>query len=306
MAATYDGFADTAAQRRWSPHTRSQIASISKQFTATVALMLVARGVITLDVAVAEVVPDCPSHWKAATIRQLMTHTSGMSHWCDLPGFRPAEPLDPPQRLQQLLAAPLTHPPGQTWLYSSPGYILLAAALESAAHTPYSQLVSDHILFPLGLTETTIGCPPTDDVARGYRRGRLVPAWPLDTMPGTGDIYCSASDLVRFVTALHEGALLSGQVQPLLHRLAVRQPVPNAVASVEHRRTHITTTHYCAGHFHGAVNGRLAYLHPGDNPGYQSLATWLPDANTVIVALSNDEDDNIDKAVRELACRAVC
>lgn len=301
VAASYDGFANAAAQQPWSPHTRSQIASISKQFTAVVALMLVARAVITLDDPVAEVMPDCPSQWNAVTIRQLITHTAGVSHWCDLPGFRPAEALDPAQRLEQLLAGPLTNRPGRRWLYSSPGYIVLAAVLESAAHTPYSQLVIEHILIPLGLTEMIIGRRPTDDVALGYRCGRLVPAWPLDTMPGTGDICCSANDLARFVTALHEGTLLPAGVQPLLHHLALRQPVPQAPASIEQPTKLITTTHYCAGHFHGTVNGRPAYLHPGDNPGYQSLAAWLPDANAVIVALSNDEHDDIDKAVDELA-----
>jgi CubicO group peptidase (beta-lactamase class C family) len=304
VASWCEGFADAAEGRRWSLQTRTQVASISKQFAAAVTLLLVHQGAITLEDSVAAFLSDCPTQWRAVSIRQLLTHTSGMAHWCELPGFDPAQPLEPAQRLGRLRAAPLTDRPGQNWRYSSPGYIILAAVLEQVAHLPYVQLVEDHIIGPLELTATTVGTPLAGDSALGYRHGRPVTPWQLHAMPGTGDICSNATDLARFVTALHAGTLLPAQIQPLLHGCVVPQrSQPQASvspASVDRAATRITSTEYCAGHFHGTIDGQYAYLHPGDNPGYQSLAAWLPDTGTVIVALSNHEDDDIEQAAANL------
>ena len=56
---------------------------------------------------------------------------------------------------------------------------------------------------------------------------------------------------------------------------------------------------YGAGHFVGAVRGRPASLHPGDNPGFQVLALWFPDTSAVTVVLSNDEEDDVVAAALE-------
>lgn len=228
-----------------------------------------------------------------------------MAHWGELPGFDPAQPLEPAQRLEWLLAAPLTGRPGQGWRYSSPGYLVVAAVLAHVTQLPYPELVENHIIGPLKLTATTVGTPLAGEAALGYRHGQPVTPWQLHAMPGTGDICSDATDLARFITALHTGALLPPQLQPLLHGLAVPQrPQPResaSRASADRPPSRITSTEYCAGHFHGTIDGQPAYLHPGDNPGYQSLAAWLPDTATVIVTLSNHEDDDIEQAVADLA-----
>jgi hypothetical protein len=77
----------------------------------------------------------------------------------------------------------------------------------------------------------------------------------------------------------------------------MRSPVP-----CEHRphpTSALVTTAYGLGHFIGSVNGHLTYLYPGDNPGYQSLAAWLPATATTVVALSNHENGDIEAAVTE-------
>jgi CubicO group peptidase (beta-lactamase class C family) len=299
VASRCAGFARLAEGRLWSLRTCTQVASISKQFAAAVTLLQVQQGAITLADSVAAILPNCPAQWRPVSIRQLLTHTAGLAHWGEPPGFDPAQPIEPAQRLRQLLAAPLTD---RRWRYSSPGYIVLAAVLEHVTGQPYPELVENHIIEPLGLTSTTVGAPLAGDSALGYRHGQPVTPWQLHAMPGTGDICSTATDLARFVTALHTGALLPAQVQPLLHGLAVplRSPASASPARVDRPVPRITSTEYCAGHFHGTIDGQLAYLHPGDNPGYQALAAWLPDTGTAIVVLSNDEDDDLDKAAADL------
>lgn len=133
--------------------------------------VLADQGAVTLDDSVASVIPGCPEQRNKVSACQLLTHTSGMSHWCDLPGFDPAQPFDLAGRLTLLLAALLTDPPGQTWRYSSPGYIVLSVVLESAGQRPYSELVHEHIIDRFGLTRTTVGHGGGCDAAHGYKCG---------------------------------------------------------------------------------------------------------------------------------------
>lgn len=292
------GFADRDAELLCTPQTRSPLASVSKQFAAVVALLLVDRGVIELDDSVRRHLPDAPAQWNDVSLRQLMTHTAGISHWSDEPGFVPSTPMDPAERLALLLRSPLITEPGTEWRYSSPGYIVLAGALAAAARTPYSQLVTELIIDELDLRSTAAGEPKAATAAQGYRAGERVDPWQLHSMPGTGDIWSSATDLLRFLTALHSGALLPPPAQQTFRELRV--PLPNTSPATDA----IRTSAYGCGSFFGTIHGADARLHPGDNPGYLSLAAWLPESRTVVVALSNDETSDIETAVAEAAVSA--
>lgn len=284
--------ADRTAGQAWTPETRSQIASISKQFVAACALVLVDRGQLELDDPVTRHLPAAGPDWASVSVRQLLTHTSGMMHWTEQPGFVPSQPLPAPERLRLLLAGPRAA--AGDFRYSSPGYIVLAAVVAAAARSPYSELARRLIVEPLGLTSTNLRSPGTGPTARGYRGAQAVTPWELGDMPGTGDLWSTVGDLARFLRALHGGTLLPPAVQPLLYEIAV----PYTDSSESPVRAHA----YGVGHFVGAVRGRPAYVHPGDNPGYQSLALWLPDAETAVVVLSNDEEADIEgEAVAVLA-----
>ena len=171
--------------------------------------------------------------------------------------------------------------------------------LAAAAGRPYDELARELVIEPLGLTATHLGSPGPGPAALGYRAGEPVASWDLGSMPGTGDVWSTAGDLARFVTALHTGGLLPPAVQPLLHDVRVSTP--------DSSESRIRAHSYAAGHFVGTVDGQPACLHPGDNPGYQSLALWLPDSSTVVVVLNNDEADDVEAvaadALREAADR---
>jgi CubicO group peptidase (beta-lactamase class C family) len=280
------GLADRQAGIRWSPEIPSQIASISKQYVAVVALLLADQGVLQLDDSVASFLPEAPTQWQGVTLRHLMTHTSGLPHWCDLPGFDPAAAFAPQQRVQLLLSTRLQHEPGAMWAYSSPGYILLAAAIERAARSRYIDLAGELIVEHLALMNTTIGSVPRGEAARGYRDEQPVPSWNLESMPGTGDVWSSALDVATFITAVHAGALLSPQAQSTFRNVSV------ALGRRQDDSAPVATRRYGLGHFIGSVDGHEARLHPGDNPGYQAFAAWLPATHTTIVVISNDETDD--------------
>jgi CubicO group peptidase (beta-lactamase class C family) len=295
IAQRAGGLADRAAGRPWTPDTRSQVASISKQFVAAVALILAGRGALGVDDPVSRQLPAAGAAWDDVSIRQLLTHTSGMSHWGEQPGFVAATPTPAEERLRLFLAAP--RPAPDEFRYSSPGYVVLSAVVAAAGGRPYEELARELVIEPLGMDATRLGSADGGPAALGYRAGERVAPWDLGSMPGTGDVWSTAADLARFVSALHTGGLLPAAVQPLLHDVRV----PRSDSSDSRIRAHA----YAAGHFVGTVDGRPACLHPGDNPGYQSLAVWLPEATTTVVVLSNDEADEIESVVADAVGESV-
>ena len=129
----------------------------------------------------------------------------------------------PGERLALLLEAPLHAPPGSQWCYSSPGYMVLSAVLETVTERPYAQLVTEEIIEPLGLGDTTVGRSTVSNGALGYRGGERVTPWDLHTMPGTGDIWSTADDIARFVAARYDGDLTPGSARAALLDVRVDQ-----------------------------------------------------------------------------------
>jgi Beta-lactamase class C and other penicillin binding proteins len=187
---------------------------------AVVTVQLVDGDVFDLDDTVATVLPEAPVQWRAVTVKHLLTHTSGLPHWCELPGFDPSIAMDAQQRLAPLLEASLLSEPGAMWRYSSPGYMVLSAVLARAARRPYADLARELIMDKLALDGTTILTEPTGEVARGYCDGR--PPWDLSSVPGTGDVWSTAVDVAAFITAVHNGALLSVRAHEVLRERASR------------------------------------------------------------------------------------
>src|SRR5690349_8776060 len=159
------GLADAAAGIPCTARTRFQICSISKQFAAVAALLLAEDGRLALD--------DPVDRW--------------------LPGGR----------LAAIQAAPLRTAPGETWHYSSPGFVLVGLIVERASGQPYARFLTERILAPLGLAATSVGGAPPEPAARGYRDGAPVTPFDLAAMAGTGDIWSTAADLASFTAARH-------------------------------------------------------------------------------------------------------
>jgi CubicO group peptidase (beta-lactamase class C family) len=289
------GLAEVEAGLPCTADTRFQLCSVSKQFTAAAVLLLAEAGRLDLHEPVTRWLPAAPPPWRQITLHHLLSHTAGVPHWNEAPGLDPSQPMGVSERLAAVQAAPLCTGPGGGWHYSSPGFILAGHIAERASDQPYPEFLTERILAPLNLTETTAGDAPAG-AARGYRDGRPVPSWDLTAMPGTGDLWSTARDLTRFVTALHEGRLIT----PASLRAMC---TPHAPLSDD--EGDLITTGYGYGMFTGTFAGQEARYHPGDNPGYQSLAGWLPDRSASIVILANDEVADMSSLVRQLLPAAV-
>jgi CubicO group peptidase (beta-lactamase class C family) len=182
--------------------------------------------------------------------------------------------------------------PGERFSYSSPGYVLLGHVIERAAGEPYDAFLSREIFEPLGMTETFSGNPGDQPrLAAGRHDGTIVPSFELDTVGlGTGSIWSTAGDLVRWDRALADGKIPSEAARQAM--FTVHIPTEDDTASL------IRTEGYGYGWFIGsAPGGRRIYYHPGDNPGYRSINAWFPDDGVRLAVLSNEDTTRLDPTV---------
>lgn len=147
------GDAECAPDRRpIAVDTIFDLASLTKVVAALpAALLLLDRGLWTLDDTVARFIPAFARHGKSGvTLRHLLTHTSGLAAWAPLyPRARTAE-----EALAVLCDQPLQSPPGSAVVYSDLGMALLAPLVHLVAGEPLATLLARELFEPLGMRET--------------------------------------------------------------------------------------------------------------------------------------------------------
>jgi CubicO group peptidase (beta-lactamase class C family) len=277
-----------------TPGTRFQIASVSKQFTAAAVLLLADRGVLSVDDPVGNWLDGCPAAWEPVTVHHLLSHSSGLVHWNDLPRLDLTKPVAASELLSVFASAPLLSTPGERFSYSSPGFVLLGHIIERAARQPYGAFLARELFGPLGLAATFSGNPRGEaGLATGHHNGAAAPSWELDTANlGTGSIWSTAGDLARWDRALASGQVLSDAARHAMFTIHVPVQDDDGV---------IRTEGYGYGWFIGtAPGGRRVFYHPGDQPGFCSLNAWFPDDDVRLAVLSNERTALLDPIVHSL------
>jgi DNA-binding CsgD family transcriptional regulator len=165
------GLADVEADVPCTPGTRFQLCSVSKQFVAVAAMLLVESGRVGMHEPVGRRLCQRHPQWRQVTLHHLLSHTAGVPHWLEAPGLDPAEPVRISERLEIIETTPLRGRPGAQWHYSSPGFLLAASIVERASGQPYREFLAERIMSPLELTQTTMGGVPPG-AARGYSDGQ--------------------------------------------------------------------------------------------------------------------------------------
>lgn len=278
------GYADRDQGRANLPTTAFQIASVSKQFAAVAVLLLQEHAVLSVQDTVAAWIPNCPPTWRNMTIHQLLTHTSGIGHyWGDFPELDVYEPMPTTALLRAILDKPLKFAPGQGWVYSSPGYRLLAHIIEQAAGDAYATVLDRLIFKALGMRHTWLGSPTADRqaYALGYNRSVLVRSLDLDTVSlGAGDAWSTIGDLDRWNDAVWAGGLLGpASTRAMFTAHAVTSWSDPGVGEIQ--------SGY--GCFLTRMDGRRMTYHPGDTDGYACINAVFPDDRLHVVVLGNDE-----------------
>ena len=198
--------------RTFTADTPSCLASLSKPFTAAAVMMLAERHRLSYDDRIAKYFPELPAALGAATIRQLLNHTSGIPDYSDLnvehPGMLNAEVLNSLRKVDKPL-----FPPGERYQYSNSGYVLLGLIVERVSGKPLSLYLQDEIFKPLSMKNSfvlTSENQKTSAVARGYNAFGTADDYD-EYITGDGGVYSTVDDLIAFDQALQEHRLVKPQ-----------------------------------------------------------------------------------------------
>jgi CubicO group peptidase (beta-lactamase class C family) len=288
------GMADLENLVPVTPLTEIRLGSISKPITATAVMQLVERGKIRLDDPIQEYVSSYPRKAWPVTVRQLLGHLGGVRHYR-------AEEIDSTKHYASLADGlklfaddPLLFEPGTQYSYSTYGFNLLGAAVESASHMAFVDYLRQNIFGPAGMTH--IG---PDNVfaiiphrSRGYRLSaakQLENCGLADTsykIPG-GGIISTAEDLVTFGLALNTGKLVKPETRDLM--FTAQEPRSGKSA------------HYGIGWTVGEFQGRRAVSHGGGQQGISTFLLLLPDDNIAVAVMLNRERAPAADITRKMA-----
>lgn len=275
------GDADSGASpiARESPF---RVGSISKTFVATMILQLRDEGKVELDEKLGSYLPDVPAGGDV-TIRQLLSHQSGIANYTSNPAFfiDVAGDYEHTYEPEDILAFIDGYPPGPTgtFQYSNTDYILLGMLLEHLDATTLNESLQNRIAGPLGLASTRF-------VGHGVEApAGLVSFWSFGLNTGfsgadyesiasgawaAGALVSTVDDLSTFLMSLFEGDLIS------------------ADALME--MTDTGTSGYGLGLFAAQLgDGNPGYAHNGSIPGFSSVMAISPEAGDIVVVLANND-----------------
>ncbi len=267
-----------------TPSTVFYIASVSKQFTAASIVLLAQQGRLSLDDDVRAYIPELPDYGATITIRHLIHHTSGLRDYLTLmllAGMRledvhtDAEVLDLVTR-----QAALNFTPGERYLYSNTGYLLMAEIVRRVSGKSLREFADEHIFRPLGMANTHFHDDRTMVVrnrALAYARNEdgsfRLDVWSNFDKVGSGGLLASVEDLALWdLNAEHQkvgGAALREQ---MLGRGVLNDG---------------DTLDYAFGLIIGEYRGLRTVGHSGGSMGFRAHHLRFPDERFAVICLCN-------------------
>lgn len=295
MAKGY-GEADLELHVPVAPDTLFQSGSVGKQFVSAAIMMLVEEGKISLDDSITKYFPDAPATWKPIRIKNLLSHTSGLSEYETDARTAPGGPfylrLDftEAQLLRKIEAMPIEWAPGAKWAYRNTNYVLLGFVIHKVTGEPYEEFLKQRIFDPLGMASTRL-ISNRDIIynrASGYEiddSGQLKnQAWVSPTFNSTADgaLYFTVLDLAKWDGALYGTRLLKQSSLDRIwtvYRLNDGKPNPDS---------------YGFGWFIRTQNGHKLIEHGGAWQGFTCQIARYPDDNLTVVVLTNLDSGHSD------------
>jgi D-alanyl-D-alanine carboxypeptidase len=262
--------------------THYEIGAITKQFTAAAILQLQNAGKLNIDDKVSAYLPDVP-HAGEVTLRQLLTHTSGIP---DYFGLKSDEDFTKPTTFAQLMKLvadkPLDFPPGSRASYSNTGYMILGRIIEVTSQESYHQYRRQHLLKPAGMTQSFIVPDESSlaTMAKGYRRvsGKVKPGLTIHDSYSwsAGDIVSTVDDVEKW-----NEALMGGKIVPSADYASMMMPLMTTGGE---------NTGNGFGLFIDKVNDQPRIGHTGGSFGFTSANFYFPEQKLRIIALTNNVD----------------
>jgi CubicO group peptidase (beta-lactamase class C family) len=278
------------ANREWQipngTDTKFMIGSVSKPITALLMLIQVQKGLIELDKTIADYVPDfSEKNGRKITIRQLLSHTSGIPNYDIIKDFFPRisrQSFNREAYIQLYKDSTLAFEPGTKHYYSSWGYFTLGYIMEKVTGKSYAQLMKEDIFDKLGMSSSGsyLHTQIVEKRATGYE-------YTLDgytsadfrdqsNAMGTGDLYSTVEDLFKLHLSLSNNTLLNKKLTDEMFTPGMRP----------------------AQYGFGWFNKQFKYtekdsvssnFHLGMTDGFLSFLIRVPSTNSMIVILCNSK-----------------
>jgi len=275
------GMADLELGVPVKPEMVFRIGSMGKQFTAVAILQLVKEGKVKFDDPLSKYVPDFPGA-EAITVEQLLTHTSGIRSYNDVPsaliGIR--EDKTPMQLVEGIRNEKPAFAPGESWMYSNSGYLFLGIIIEKASGMKYADYMQTKLFTPLGLKNTFVE-DETQIVAgrvKGYAIGpdnvlRNAGYMNMTQPYAAGSIESNVDDLARWNELLVAGKVID---KALVDR-----------AWTESRTKDGEPTGYGYGWYVSDEDGVHFVVHGGAITGFRSNGVLVPEKKLFVGVLHN-------------------
>jgi len=277
---------------------RFRLGSVAKIVTATLAARLATRGIVDLDAPIANYLPDLPEPHRATMLRQLLTHRGGVRHYQDKdsspgPGGAPIDYRDYASNAEVLaifINDPLVAKPGERVSYSTFGYTLASIVLESAAKTPFLELIQREIAQPLALPSFGPDAPRsiTPNRVTGYHPvkiagavhppvegpwANILPVNPAYKWAG-GGLLATPTDLARFGAAHYAPGVLD-------------QRTLDALFTVQTQATNNSPPLGLGWRIDDDPNKRLRWHHAGGQDGARASLVVYPKEKLAIAFATN-------------------
>lgn len=279
------GFRHVEKRLRATPRTTYRTASIAKCFTAIAVLQLVEAGALSLDGDIRTWVPDFPAKPWTVTVRQLLGHLGGVSHYKDpTRENRITQRMSTAEALALFKDWPLVVEPGTEYVYTSYGYNLLGAAVEKASGKPFGKYLRQHIFAPAGMKHSALDDFRTRDTwhAVGYRpvSGGLARSHKLDLSSrfAGGGARASVIDLLAFGRAVMASTLVT--------------PETTRMMQVPMQTRDGRLTDYGMGFATYPLRGHYVVAHAGGQPETSTYLVMIPAERVVIALAMNVEDQS--------------
>lgn len=287
--------------------TVHQLQSITKSFVASGIMLLVEEGKIGLDDKITKYLTGLPQAWSDITVRQMLSHTSGIPSFVQDQGSGAAivafaqKAASSEEIVGWAAARPLKFAPGEGRKYSSTGYHLLGMIIEKVIGKPWGEFLRERIFAPLDMTSTRVFSH--DDIipgrASGYNHFGDVPVnglWftPAMMESAAGGLLSTVEDMAKWEIALEKGTILKPST---LARMEVPVKLKND-----------STVQESDGTRHGmgwdleTYQGHRIVSHGGDHvTGFTAYFGRFVDDKLAVIVLTNMMPFDIRTLVRRVA-----
>ena len=289
------GRADFAADRRNLPDTRFAIGSVTKQFTATAILQLQEKGLLSLDDHLSKYFDDFPDDVaEKITIRHLLTHTSGVVNFTNIPVYgmwkNSRVPIE--TQISTIASLPLEFEPGTKFSYSNSGYKILEAIVGKVSGKPWSEYVTENILIPAGMTESGCDLAKVDEKmqALGYmfdedKRPKRVDLPDASLAGGAGAMFSTVGDLLKWDQALYGDKILKQASKDSMYTPFL--------------------ANYGYGWMIDSVGSYQRYWHDGLIDGFTTMFIRVPSEKLCVAVLANNHQIDVRRIAQNLTAIAL-